>query len=119
MLLSKDTMHIIIMGQEHNFNPDVHILACFIIEDLVVENGIYSKEFFNLFNQSRSEEKEQYENGDILFSLIHNEDGEEQYLHLDERLGSIMLSNPQLIEVPEGSQWVTIGSKYIDGIFYP
>lgn len=119
MLLSKNTMHIIVPGQDHNFNPDVHILACFIIGDLVVENGIYSKEFFDLFNQSRAEEKEQYEDGNILVSLIHNEDGQEQNLHLDERLGSIMLSSPKLIEVPDGSQWVTIGSKYIDGVFYP
>jgi|LauGreDrversion4_2_1035121.scaffolds.fasta_scaffold107866_2 hypothetical protein len=119
MLLSKDTMHIIIMGQEHNFNPDVHIPACFIIDGIVVENGIYSREFFNLFNQSRVEEKEQYEDGQILLSLIHNQDGEEQYMQLDERLGSIMLSDPILIEVPDGSQWVTIGSKYIDGVFYP
>jgi hypothetical protein len=119
MLLSKDTMHIIIMGQEHNFNSDVHILACFIIDGIVVENGIYSKELFNLFNESRVEEKEQYEDGQILLSLIHNQDGEEQYMQLDERLGSIMLSNPVLIEVPDGSQWVTIGSKYTDGVFYP
>lgn len=119
MLLSKNKMHIIIMGQEHNFNPDVHILACFIIEGIVVENGIYSKELFNLFNESRVEEKEQYEDGQILLSLIHNQDGEEQYMQLDERLGSIMLSNPILIEVPDGSQWVTIGSKYTDGVFYP
>ena len=119
MLLSKNTMHIIVPGQEHNFNPDVHTLACFIIGDLVVENGIYSKEFFDLFNQSRVEEKEQYEDGNILISLIHKEDGQEQHLHLDERLGSIMLSDPILVEVTEGSQWVTIGSKYIDGVFYP
>jgi len=112
-------MHIIVPGQEHNFDPNVHTLACFIIEDLVVENGIYSKEFFDLFNQSRAEEKEQYEDGNILVSLIHNENGQEQNLHLDERLGSIMLSSPKLIEVPDGSQWVTIGSKYIDGVFYP
>jgi len=119
MLLSKDTMHIIILGQEHNFNSDVHMLACFIIGDTVVENGIYSREFFNLFNESRAEEKEEYEDGQILLSLIHNEDGTEQYMQLDERLGSIMLSSPKLIEVPDGSQWVTIGSKYIDGVFYP
>jgi hypothetical protein len=119
MLLSKGPMHIVMPGQEHNFDPSVHIPACFVIGDLVVENGIYSREFFNLFNESRAEEKEEKENGDILFSLIHNEDGTEQGMHLDERLGSIMLSNPKLIEVPEDSLWVTIGSKYIDGVFYP
>jgi hypothetical protein len=119
MLLSKDNIHIVLEGQEHNFNENIHSLACFIINETVVENGIYSLELINLFNNSVIEEKEQYEDGDILLTLTHKEDGEEQYMQVDERLGSIMLSNPQLIEVPEGSQWVVIGSKYIDGIFYP
>lgn len=119
MLLSKNVMHIIMQGQEHNFNPNVHMLACFIIDDIVVENGMYSQEFITLFNNSYAEEKEQYENGDIFFTLTHKIDKEEQWIRLDERLGSIMLSNPKLIVVPEGSQWVTIGCKYIDGVFYP
>ena len=119
MLLSKDNIHIFGPGQEHNFNENIHRLACFVIDELVVENGIYSIEFLNLFNNSIVEEKEQYENGDILLTLTHKDDGEEQYIHLDERLGSIMLSDPKLIEVPEGYQWVTIGSKYIDEVFYP
>jgi hypothetical protein len=119
MLLSKNTMHIIMPGQENSFDSNIHLPACFIIGDLVVENGLYSKEFFNLFNESRAEEREQLENGDILFTLIHNEDGTEQGMHLNERLGSIMLSEPKLIKVPEDSLWVTIGSKYIDGVFYP
>jgi hypothetical protein len=119
MLLSKNVMHIIMPGQDNNFDPNIHMLACFVIGDLVVENGIYSEELFNMFNNSSVEEKEQYENGDILLSLINKETGEEQYMHLDERLGSIMLSEPKLIEVSEGNQWVAIGSKYIDGVFYP
>jgi len=119
MLLSKDKIHIMLEGQEHNYNPEIHILACFVIEDIVVENGIYSYEFFNLFNNSIVEEKEEYEDGDILLSLYDQADGSKQYMRLPERLGSIMLSSPKLIEVPEGSQWVTIGSKYIDGVFYP
>ena len=119
MLLSKDTVHIIMTGQEHLFSPNVHKLACFIIDDLVVENGIYSSELFNLFNNSYVEEKEQNENGDILIVLRHKESGEEQGMYLDERLGSIMLSAPKLVEVPDGSQWVTIGCKYIDGVFHP
>lgn len=106
-------------GQEYNFDPQIHILACFVIDDIVVENGIYSQEFFDLFNSSTVEEVEQYENGEILLKLVHNQDLEEQRIYLQERLGSIMLSNPKLIKVPEGSQWVTIGSKYIDGVFYP
>jgi len=119
MLLSKDTMHIILPGREQNFDPNFHLPACFIIGDLVVENGIYSKEFFNLFNESVAVEREEYEDGQILFSLIHNEDGTEQNIRLDERLASIMLSSPKLVAVPEDSLWVTIGSKYIDGVFYP
>ena len=112
-------MHILIEGQEHNFNPDIHMLACFVIDDIVVENGVYSQEFVNLFNNSYVEEKEQYENGEILLVLRHKEDNEEQFMHMDERLGSIMLSEPKLVAVPEGSQWVAIGCKYIDGVFYP
>ena len=50
MLLSKDKIHIMLEGQEHNYDPAIHILACFVIEDIVVQNGIYSDEFFNLFN---------------------------------------------------------------------
>jgi len=119
MLLSKNVIHIIPHGQEYNFDPNVHMLACFIIDDLVVENGMYSEELVNLFNNSYAEEKEQYENGEILFTLTHKSDGSEQWMRLDERLGSIMLSNPKLVEVTEGFQWVTIGCKYIDGVFYP
>jgi hypothetical protein len=119
MLLTKNVIHILNQDHYDHFNPAVHMLACFIIDDLVVENGVYSKEFFSLFNNSFVEEKEQYDNGEILLSLKDKRDGIDQFIMLDERLGSIMLSNPKLIEVPEGSQWVTIGSKYIDGVFYP
>lgn len=119
MLLSKDKIHIILPGREQHFNEDVHITACFIINDVVVENGMYSREFFNLFNRSTVEEKEQYENEEILIALTEKNSGQKQYMILDERLASIMLSDPQLIEVPEHMRWVTIGSQYIDGEFYP
>lgn len=119
MLLSKDIIHIINPGNEQYFNEEVHVAACFIIDDIVVENGMYSREFFDLFNRSHIEEKEQYENGDIRIALTESGGVEKQHMILDERLASIMLSNPQLIEVPENMRWVTIGSQYIDGVFYP
>jgi hypothetical protein len=119
MLLSKDKIHIIPPGREQDFNEGIHVAACFVIDDIVVENGMYSREFFDLFNNSSIEEKEEYENEEIRIALTENNSAEKQYMILNERLASIMLSNPQLIEVPESMRWVTIGSQYIDGVFYP
>lgn len=118
-MLSKNIPHILNDGAIDNISTDTHTLACFIINDVVVDNNVFSKEFFNMFNNSIIKEESILENGDFEISLTHNVTGEVQYIILDERQGSIVVSNPLLIEVPEESRWVTIGSTYIDGVFYP
>lgn len=101
-------------------DPDVHMLAAFVIDGVVVEPGIYSKQFFDMFNNSViSEESENLETGEIVVSLKYKQDEDKQYMVLPERLASIILSNPLLIEVPEDKKWIAIGSKYIDGEFQP
>ena len=120
MLLDKGYFHIYMPGLGMNPDPDRHTLAAFIIDGLVVEPGIYSKQFFEMFNNSIiREESEDPDTGNITVSLEYKNDGEKQYMILPERLASIMLSSPLLVEVPEDKKWIVIGSKYIDGEFQP
>ena len=120
MLLHKGYFHIYIPGLGMRPDPDVHMLAAFVIDGLVVEPGIYSKQFFEMFNNSLiNEESEDLETGEIIISLEYKDEGEKQYMRLPERLASIMLSSPTLVEVPEDKKWIAIGSKYIDGEFQP
>lgn len=101
-------------------DSNVHMLAAFVIDDVVVEPGIYSKQFFDMFNNSViSEESENIETGEILVSFKYKDDPEKQYILLKERLASIMLSNPLFVEVPDDKKWIAIGSKYINGEFQP
>lgn len=120
-MLSKNIIHILNDGAIENVNLDTHMLACFIIDDIVVDNNVFSIEFFNMFNNSIIDEasSENLPEDNIKVSFTDKDTGEVQYVIFDERQGSIVLSNPKLIEVPENSRWVTIGSKYIDGVFYP
>ena len=117
-MLSKDVIHI--FNEQMTDTPgDAHMLACFIINNLIVENNIYSREFFNLFHESNISEKEQSEDGSLIILFANKSSGEEQLIQLDERLGSIILSNPLFVEVPDNDRWVTIGSKYINSQFLP
>lgn len=118
-MLSKNIPHILNDGAIDNISEDTHLLACFIINDIVVDNNVFSKEFFNMFHNSTIKEESVLENGDFEISFTNNITGEVQYVILNERQGAIILSNPLLVEVPEESRWVTIGSTYIDGVFYP
>jgi hypothetical protein len=120
-MLNKNVAHIFNSGQEPaGLTADLHMIACFVIDNLVVENSAYSIEFFNMFNNSIVLEEEYFpDTEEIDVSLTDKNSGEKQYIRLNERLASIMLSSPKFIAVPEDSLWVAIGSKYIDGVFYP
>jgi hypothetical protein len=118
-MLSKNIFHIFNEKMSDSPDENTHMLACFIIDSLVVENNIYSKEFFNLFHSSIISEEEQLDDGSIIILFKDKNTSEEQYIQLEERLSSIILSNPLFIEVLDNYRWITIGSKYINNQFLP
>jgi hypothetical protein len=118
-MLSKNIIHIFNEHMTDSPDTNIHMLACFIINNIVVENNIFSREFFDMFNNSIIEEKQELEDGSLVVSFKNKETQEEQDIQLDERLGSIILSNPLFVEVPENDRWVTIGSKYVNNQFLP
>jgi hypothetical protein len=119
MILNKGIVHIMHEGSFDHVNRDIHKLTCFVINETVVDINVLSVEFITMFNNSIIEEQQQMDNEEILVSFIDKNTQEIQGVQFDERQGSIVLSNPILVEIPEESRWVAIGSKYIDGIFYP
>jgi hypothetical protein len=118
-MLSKNIIHILNDGVIDSVSPDTHLLACFVINDIVVDNNVFSREFFEMFHNSIIKEDSILETGEVLVSFTNKDSGEIQGVVFDERQGAIVVSNPLLVEVPENSRWVEIGSKYIDGVFYP
>ena len=119
MLLSKDVVHIYIPGVQNVPPSDTHhIIGAFVINEEVVHTGIYSKEFYDLYKNSViSEESENPDTGFITVKFLDGRDNLSMFILLDNKLASIMLSNPDFIEVPDGHEWVFAGTRYVNGEF--
>ena len=115
MLIQSD----LVFTQENMNKPDMelHKVCAFVIEEDVVEVGIYKNDFYDLVLNSNISESEVYENLDSRLSFVNKETEEVVDVRLNEMLSSILLSGSLMIQVTSDTPWVVVGTKYINHEF--
>jgi hypothetical protein len=98
-------------------SQDEYKVGAFIIDEEAVEVGIYSNEFCSIIESSKAIENQQYEDGDYLIDFVNKETEQTIQIRLNERLSSIILSDPIFVLVTQETRWVVQGSKYINSEF--
>jgi len=94
-------------------------VGAFVIDEIVVEIDIYTNEFCDIISSSIASENLEYEDGSILIDFTNKETSEIIQVKLNNKLASIILSDPIFVVVTQETPWVVAGTTYIDGKFGP
>ena len=93
-------------------NIDTWCPCAFIIDETVVEAGIYSKYFLYLVNNSFVEEISQNEITEESKLRFYSNEFEDEFVVVSKKIAAILLSNSKFVEINIQDSWVVNGTKY-------